>query len=617
MVIFSALLLGLVVVNTGSAVAQCFVELTPTPFSAAFYCENVNKAKVKLVVSHTDQDILVQCIDSGIYTAAVKVLLLGADCTLTPGVQGYTYKLSFKGQQLEGKFDTPPISNDVSVPSPTNSPFTYPDDATDQINSGGAACDIVEDFGGTCILGRPTDTSITFSMSFHGMGASDAKIIVYDEEMSYFSTVYPDPSYTYDDVDEIHAGGLHPDSIYFYQIIYNKQDGGPSTAVCSPLYHFHTPRAQGQSFSFAITSDSHLGTDKHCDPDRWVQTLENIHGCLDGDGPDFMIDLGDTARVSKIGAQQLTTDNINACFNDQRPYFTVPGRKTAVFYVPGNHELQLGALKDGTSLNTAIISKNAMIKYFVNPFPGVHGETFYEGNSQAEEFITGNGLLHNFFAWRWGDCLFICLDDFWYTMTTDSTPSWETTLGNAQYNWLEDVLSKWGKLATTESPAKRIFVFHHHILGRTRGGLDVASLYEWGGQEKGGDSKFAFEEARPGWRLPVRDLLAFHGVDIMFQGHDHLFAKETVRSEYGEVVYVTVPMACAHPDTWEGGPNDNSKHFYPDIEFGTEEMLAGPSGHLSVEYLAENDEVEVLYYGSRILGDTGSNCNVIKKFSII
>ena len=74
------------------------------------------------------------------------------------------------------------------------------------------------------------------------------------------------------------------------------------------------------------------------------------------------------------------------------------------------------------------------------------------------------------------------------------------------------------------------------MLGSGRGGVDVSDLYEWGGHNKRGDWEFA--EKRPGWELPIHQLMVKHGVTHFFQGHDHLFA----RQERDGIVYQEVPM---------------------------------------------------------------------------
>lgn len=104
---------------------------------------------------------------------------------------------------------------------------------------------------------------------------------------------------------------------------------------------------------------------------------------------------------------------------------------------------------------------------------------------------------------------------------------WDSTIGDAQYTWLKTTLE--------ESGARYKFVFMHHVLGTGRGGIELATQYEWGGYNDAGE--WEFDERRPGWELPLHPLMRENGVTIIFQAHDHLFA----RQELDGVVYQSVP----------------------------------------------------------------------------
>lgn len=73
-----------------------------------------------------------------------------------------------------------------------------------------------------------------------------------------------------------------------------------------------------------------------------------------------------------------------------------------------------------------------------------------------------------------------------------------------------------------------------------RGGVEVATLWEWGGKNLEGENEFA--KQRPGWEMPIHDLFVKHGVSIVFHGHDHLFIKQDLDG----IVYQEVPQP-GHP----------------------------------------------------------------------
>jgi hypothetical protein len=109
---------------------------------------------------------------------------------------------------------------------------------------------------------------------------------------------------------------------------------------------------------------------------------------------------------------------------------------------------------------------------------------------------------------------------------------WSWTLGEAQYDWLQSTLQR--------SRAAYKFVFIHHLVGGvdkdTRGGVAIAPYYEWGGLDNKGVNEFAAR--RPGWPMPIKDLLQKYQVDVVFHGHDHFYARE----QLGGVIYQLVPQ---------------------------------------------------------------------------
>jgi hypothetical protein len=170
-------------------------------------------------------------------------------------------------------------------------------------------------------------------------------------------------------------------------------------------------------------------------------------------------------------------------------------------------------------------------------------------------------LLEDYCAWEWGNALFIVLDPFWFTRDRKAEDNWGWTLGEDQYRWLTTTLEK--------SKAAFKFVFIHHLAGGlvrdVRGGAAIAPYMEWGG--KNADGSDGFRKNRPGWALPIHQLMVKHGVSIVFHGHDHLFVKE----ELDGIIYQEVPQP-GHPT---GGTRSAE-------EYGYHGVLLGSSGHLRV-----------------------------------
>ena len=125
----------------------------------------------------------------------------------------------------------------------------------------------------------------------------------------------------------------------------------------------------------------------------------------------------------------------------------------------------------------------------------------------------------------------------------------ESKFGEKQYRWLK---------ASLESvDAKYRFVFLHHLVGgsptNNRGGVEASKYWEWGGMGSKGENEFA--KQRPGWEMPIHDLLVHHGLSIVFHGHDHLFVKQ----ELDGIVYQEVPQP-GHPRS--GNTNTAREYGY-------------------------------------------------------
>ena len=185
---------------------------------------------------------------------------------------------------------------------------------------------------------------------------------------------------------------LQPNTQYFYQF--------RSAQTNSAEFTFHTARPPGSTFTFTITADSHL--DEHTDPALYQRTLANALA----DAPDFHIDLGDTFMTEKHPSREEAAKQYLA----QRYYFGQLCQSAPLFLVLGNHdgESPRGRGSDADSL--AVWSNLMRKRYFPNPVP----DSFYTGNATKHPEA---GLLQDYYAWEWGDALFVVLDPFWFTQT--------------------------------------------------------------------------------------------------------------------------------------------------------------------------------------------------------
>jgi hypothetical protein len=317
-----------------------------------------------------------------------------------------------------------------------------------------------------------------------------------------------------------------------------------------------------------------------------------------GRQPDFYIGLGDDFSLNKlIDRNALTEQGVNEIYRGQRDFFGIVGHSTPVFLVNGNHEEAAAYLLSDryrTPYSQApIYAGRARVTYF--PLPATDG--FYSADT-AE--AGGVGLIRDYYAWEWGDALFVVIDPYWHSpvpvdqgvpgVDPPSDP-WEITMGDAQYAWFKNVLET--------SRAKYKFVFEHHVLGSGRGAAALVHTYEWGGYNKSG-SVYEFPSRRR-WAKPVHQLMEENKVAVFFFGHDHLFAREKVDG----VVYQAVPNPA--DDTYQAF---NVDAFDPetirlpgaryDASYG---VTMTNSGYLHVTVAP--DRVTVSYVRAVLPGDEG------------
>lgn len=369
---------------------------------------------------------------------------------------------------------------------------------------------ITDTTGYTEILGRPTDKSVTLSILF----AMDVETYLeYGTAAGEYSNTTEPVSALKDEPEEADMMNLAPGSRYYYRIRF--RDKGSSSAFKAGKEHsFVTRRLQGETFTFAVEADPHL--DQNSDTAAYSLALRNILLRQ----PDFLIDLGDTFFSEKQPV--INQDVITARHLLYRPFFGSACHSVPLFLALGNHEGELGWRLDGTDKSMPVLAANTRKKYYPNPYPG----TFYSGNSKSESYV---GLRENYYAWEWGDALFVVLDPYWYTTTK---PGWGWTLGKDQYDWFKYTLSS--------SKAKFKFVFCHNLVGGNgndaRGGTEFAGLFEQGGYNLNGS--YGFDTYRPGWGKPLHTIMKENNVSVFFHGHDHFYCKQTRDG----IVYQEVPQ---------------------------------------------------------------------------
>lgn len=362
------------------------------------------------------------------------------------------------------------------------------------------------------ILGNGEDKQI--SMAVHP-GADFDGYIEFGPEGKSPTAKTPSQQFKKGTPTQLTLTGLKPNTAYSYSLKYTENGETKS----SPTYRFQTARAAGSTYTVFVQGDSHperIG--KMNDPELYEKTYQTAASY----NPDFFIMLGDDFSVDTL--QNKTPQAVEYCYTKQVPYIGLIGKQAPVYMVNGNHEQAAKANLDGTPNSLGVLAQNARNRNFVNPAP----DSFFTGNVEPVEHI---GLLRNYFAWTWGDALYVTIDPYWHSAEAVDNrvdggqkrkDMWGITLGDTQYKWLKKTLET--------SKAKYKFVFAHHVMGTGRGAVERANSFEWGDAQN-------LAKNRPGWELPIHQLFVKTGVSIFFQGHDHIFCKQ----ELDGVIYQSCP----------------------------------------------------------------------------
>jgi len=409
-------------------------------------------------------------------------------------------------------------------------------------------------FNGSILLGSPTDTSIEMSLL---SADQSGQVFVSWSTTAGGSDRQTSPAALAAGVPlKLTLDGLAAGTRYFYRVHFLAT--GTTTPSLSAEYAWRTARPAGSTFTFTLQADSHL--DENADLEQYRRTLGNVLA----DAPDFHVDLGDTFMTEKHSApftalvQAASSPSVvDARYAYERGNFGLVSHSVPLFLVNGNHEGEAGWLTNGTADNLGVWATLARKRYFLNPAAGA----FYSGDSQLESFV---GQRASWYAWHWGDALFVVLDPYWNSRAQASKDGWNLTLGERQYRWLESTLAA--------SRATWKFVFIHNLVGgldgQMRGGIEAAPYYEWGGRQADGTP--GFEARRPGWGLPVHQLLVRHRVTAVFHGHDHFYAHQNLDG----VVYQLVPQPAATNTA-------NGAQLAADYHYGAGTFLSS-AGHVRV-----------------------------------
>ncbi len=363
------------------------------------------------------------------------------------------------------------------------------------------------------MLGRPTDTAITVNAA-----AIKNLEVYYEYGTKPGSYTGKTEAATHPANEPFHVliDKLKPNTRYYYRMRYREPGAANFTARAE--HSFYTQRAPGSTFTYVVQFDPHMLENN--DDNAYRSSLRKMLA----DKPDFMLDLGDNFFPDR--EKPPTQGGVEGRVKLLRSYYDIINHSVPLFLTIGNHEGERGANAKAESL--AVLGTNTRKRYIPNPEPN----GFYTGSTRNEPLV---GIRQANYAWQWGDALFIVFDPYWYSpMEPEMKGDWSLTLGREQYEWLKKTLET--------SNAKYKFVFSHNLIGglnmkgAMRGGIETVKYLEMGGYNL--DGTWGFDKARPGWEMPIHQLLVRHNATIYFHGHDHLYVKQDLDG----IVYQEGPM---------------------------------------------------------------------------
>ncbi|HLK91204.1 MAG TPA: metallophosphoesterase [Polyangia bacterium] len=335
------------------------------------------------------------------------------------------------------------------------------------------------------------------------------------------------------DIAQWTADGLAAGRRYLYRIA-TAGDAGPGLLYSGSAT---TAPAPGTPFSFALITDTHIEPRDPVPPGQTVvgdaygimeSTLLAVSAQVAMAQPDFVINLGDMLDYHIFGFNAPPPDAAWArlgYLNYRRLLGDTTGR-AAHFPVIGNWDGESGC----NSPDEIQRSLSQRLLYAPGPAPA----TYPEGGS-------ANG---DYYAFTWGDALFVVLNVMTYTPTCHllyeepGLPD-DWTLGAAQLAWLTQTLA--------QATSKWRFLFIHHTVGGAAGDVYDTAYGRGGGQA-----------ARVGEQAKIHALMLQYGVQVFFYAHDHVFTDIVV-----DGIHYLLPGSAGAPWKFDGSQTGYA-HYWPD-----------------------------------------------------
>ena len=211
------------------------------------------------------------------------------------------------------------------------------------------------------------------------------------------------------DIAEWSAADLSPGTVYQYAVVTDEnalktlETGDSGVDSTGPvLYHGRvvTEREPGESFSVALITDPHIGADLNYFNQGNPEVLQEVGRQVKNYRPDFIINLGDMVDFHQYGFEVHPSDSaLRAAYLNYRSLLGDAAGQASHFQVIGNWDGENGWFTG----EEIAASRGERHRYM----PGPSSDTYPEGGSTEGDY----------YAFTWGDALFIVLNVQSYTTT--------------------------------------------------------------------------------------------------------------------------------------------------------------------------------------------------------
>ncbi len=258
------------------------------------------------------------------------------------------------------------------------------------------------------------------------------------------------------------------------------------------------------------------------------ETMLQVMPAVNAIAPDFVINEGDLVDYHLFGFNAPPIDAAWArlAYLNYRRLLGDATANAGHFEVIGNWDGESGC-------NTADeIARSTTQRLIYSPGPTP--TTYAQGGSGNQDY----------YAFTWGDALFVVLNVMTYTPTChllDEYPGLpdDWTLGTAQMAWLKQTLAA--------ATSKWRFLFIHHTVGGAAGNPSDTAYGRGGGQA-----------AHVGEQAQVHALMLQYGVQIFFYAHDHVFTDMVV-----DGIHYALPGSAGAP--WKFDESETGyTQYWPD-----------------------------------------------------